>query len=281
MNEPIESSLIFDPEPYFLPLVGGEKTHKMTLMLGDCLDRMKEIPDGSIDMILCDLPYGTTGCKWDSVIPFACLWSEYRRLIRKCGAIVLTASQPFTSALVMSNAEWFRYSWIWVKNAAGGFAQAKNKPMPKHEDILVFSMGKTGHADQCKVRAPYFPQGLTSYGKEVRNTQSHRASAFEKRKNARASYIQEFTGYPDSILKFDVQRDGIHPTQKPVALMEYLIRTYSSEGDTVLDNCMGSGTTGVACVNESRSFIGIERDVSYFRAAEIRILEASRRFSEN
>ena len=243
-------------------------------MRGDCLGLMKAIPDASVDLILCDLPYGTTACKWDSVIPFDALWEQYKRIISGAGAIVLTAAQPFTSALVMSNTEWFRYSWMWAKNAPGGFAQAKNKPMSKHEDILVFSSGRTGHVSQCKNRAPYNPQGLQPYGKEIKNSVGHRASAFEKRSNARSSYVQEFTGYPDSILNFDCQRDGLHPTQKPVALMEYLIRTYTSEGMTVLDNCMGSGTTGVACANTGRKFIGIEMDEKYFEIAKDRIDKA-------
>ena len=247
---------------------------EIKLMHGDCLNLMKQLPDASVDMILCDLPYGTTSCNWDSVIPFDPLWEQYRRIAKKNAAIVLTASQPFTSALVMSNPLWFRYQWVWVKNAPAGFAQAKNKPMPKHEDVLVFSSGKTGHVSQCKNRVPYNPQGLIPYGKIVKNSKGHRASAFEKRGNARNEYFQEFTGYPDSILNFSCQRDGIHPTQKPVALMEYLIRTYTNEGETVLDNCMGSGTTGVACVNTNRNFIGMEMDDKYFEIAQRRIEDA-------
>ena len=244
---------------------------KFDLYNGNCLDVMKDIPDGSVDMILCDLPYGTTACKWDTVIPFEPLWDEYKRIIKKNGAIVLFGAQPFTSALVMSNPSWFRYQWVWVKNVPGGFAQAKNKPMPKHEDVLVFSSGKTGHISQCTNRVPYNPQGLTPYGKTIKNSKGHRASAFEKRVNARDEYVQEFTGYPDSVLHFDCQRDGIHPTQKPVALCEYLIKTYTNEGERVLDNCMGSGTTGVACMNTNRNFIGIEHDDKYFQIAKERI----------
>lgn len=242
-----------------------------TLVNAECISAMKEIPDGSIDLVLCDLPYGTTACKWDSIIPFEALWAQYKRIAKPNAAIVLTASQPFTSTLVASNLPWFRYSWVWVKNTPGGFAQAKNKPMPKHEDILVFSSGKTGHASQCSNRMPYHPQGLIPFGKEVKNSKSHRASAFESRKNARASYVQEFTCYPDSVLEVACERDGAHPTQKPVALMEYLIRTYTDKGDTVLDNTMGSGTTGVACVLTNRKFIGIEMDTDYFNIAADRI----------
>lgn len=246
----------------------------MKLINDDCMVAMTALPDGCVDLVLCDLPYGTTACAWDSVIPFDLLWAQYRRIAKPNAAIVLTASQPFTSALVMSNLEMFRYAWMWVKNAPGGFAQAKNKPMPKHEDVLVFSTGKTGHVSQCKDRVPYFPQGLTHSGKTIKNSKGHRASAFEARANARESYVQEFTGYPHSVLEFDVQREGIHPTQKPVALMEYLIRTYTNEGDTVLDNTMGSGTTGVACMNTGRDFIGMERDADYFAIAQKRILAA-------
>ena len=246
------------------------------MYLGDCLEVMAVLPDASVDMILCDLPYGTTACKWDTVIPFEPLWAQYRRIAKPNAAIVLTAAQPFTSALVMSNPDWFRYAWVWVKNVPGGFAQAKNKPMPKHEDVLVFSSGKTGHVSQCRNRMQYNPQGLKPYGKVVKNSAGHRASAFERRANARASYVQEFTGYPDSVLAFDCQRDGIHPTQKPVALMEYLIRTYTQEGEMVLDNCMGSGTTGVACVNLAREFVGIEIEPKYFDIACRRIEDAHR-----
>ena len=244
------------------------------LMLGDCLERMNEIPAGSIDLVLTDPPYGTTACKWDAVIPFAPMWAQVRRVLKPNGAVVLFSAQPFTSALVMSNSSNFKYQWVWKKNVAGGFAQAKNKPMPKHEDISVFSTGKTGHATQCKNRVPYNPQGIIPYGKEIKNSTSHRASAFEARKNARSSYVQEFTGYPDSVLEFDCERHGIHPTQKPVALMEYLIRTYTNTGETVLDFTMGSGTTGVACVNTGRQFIGIERDEGYFKIAQDRINNA-------
>lgn len=244
------------------------------LLFGDCLEEMRSISDGSVDMVLCDLPYGTTACAWDSVIPFAELWAEYRRVGTEKCAVVLTAGQPFTSALVMSNPEWFRYQWVWCKNMPAGFAQAKNKPMTQHEDVLVFSPAKTGHVSQCKNRMTYNPQDLTPLGKTVKNSKGHRGSAFEARANAKDSYVQEFTGYPNSVLHFDCQRDGIHPTQKPVALMEYLIRTYTNEGDTVLDNTMGSGTTGVAAMQTGRNFIGIERDADYFCIAAERIYGA-------
>jgi site-specific DNA-methyltransferase (adenine-specific) len=231
----------------------------MQLMLGDCLERMSEIEDGSVDMVLCDLPYGTTQNKWDAVIPLEPLWAEYWRVCK--GAVVLTASQPFTSALTVSALREFKYSWIWEKSAATGHLNAKRMPMKLHEDVLVFSRGT----------APYNPQGLQPLGKIVRrgnNGTNFGASGVEN--------FQEFTNYPRSIIRFAHEGKSVHPTQKPVALMEYLIRTYTNEGDTVLDNTMGSGTTGVACVNTGRDFIGIERDPTYFAIAEKRIAGARR-----
>lgn len=247
----------------------------VTLMLGNCLEMMRDIPDGSVDMVLTDPPYGTTVCKWDSVIPFEPMWEQLKRVTKKNGAIVMTAAQPFTSALIMSNAEMFKYCWVWAKNAPAGFAQAKNKPMSKHEDVAVFSLAKTGHVNQCKNRMVYNPQGVIPFGKEMKNSKSYKGSAFEARKNARSSYVQEFTGYPDSVINIPVERSGIHPTQKPVALMEYLIKTYTNEGETVLDFTMGSGTTGVAAKNLDRSFIGIELDENYFNIAKDRIQNAN------
>lgn len=228
-------------------------------MQGDCLELMRQLPDASVDLILCDLPYGTTQNKWDSVIPFADLWREYARICT--GAIVLTASQPFTSALVMSKQDWFRYAWVWEKSAATGHLNAKRMPMKLHEDVLVFSKSPT----------PYNPQGLEPYNRVTRrgsNGTNFGASGAEN--------FQEFTNYPRSILRYSGDPKTVHPTQKPVALMEYLIRTYTNDGDTVLDNCMGSGTTGVACANTGREFIGIERDEKYFAAARDRVLEAYR-----
>jgi site-specific DNA-methyltransferase (adenine-specific) len=226
------------------------------LFHGDCLELMRDIPDGSVDMILCDLPYGTTSCKWDSVIPFEPLWAEYRRICKSNAAIVLTASQPFTSSLVMSNSAWFRYEWIWQKKRPVGHLNARRRPMLSHESILVFSEN-----------APrYAPQGLVPYGKVNRRTTSG-----DNYGAAGISNFAEFTNYPRTVVEFDHDSNKLHPTQKPVALMEYLIRTYTNEGETVLDNCMGSGTTGVACVNTGRKFIGIEKDDKYFEVARDRI----------
>jgi site-specific DNA-methyltransferase (adenine-specific) len=227
------------------------------LRLGDCLVEMQSIADGSIDMILCDLPYGTTQNKWDSVIPFELLWQQYKRICK--GAIVLTASQPFTSVLVMSNAKDFRYQWVWEKAAATGHLNAKRMPMKLHEDVLVFS----------EKSAPYYPQGLMPFNKTVRR--GHNGGNFG---DSGKENFQEFTNYPRSIIRVANDPKPVHPTQKPVALMEYLIRTYTNEGEVVLDNCMGSGTTGVACVNTGRNFVGIEKDLDYFAIAEQRINQA-------
>ena len=236
------------------------KDENVWLMFGDCLERMKEIPDGSVDMILCDLPYGTTKNKWDSVIPFDALWAEYRRVTKPNAAIVLTASQPFTTALAASNLRWLKYSWVWEKSAATGHVHAKRMPMKLHEDVLVFS----------EKTPTYNPQGLQPFNKTVRrgsNGSNWHTAAHGNKEN-----FQEFTNYPRSILRVPHESKRVHPTQKPVALMEYLIRTYTNEGETVLDNCMGSGTTGVACANTGRKFIGIEMDEKYFDIAKNRIL---------
>ena len=227
------------------------------LMKGDCLELMKQIPDNSVDMILCDLPYGTTQNKWDSVIPFDQLWAEYRRICT--GAIVLTSSQPFTSLMVVSNLVDFKYSWVWEKSSATGHLNAKRMPMKLHEDINVF----------CKGPSPYNPQDLKPFNKIVRRGSN--GSNFGESGNEN---FQEFTNYPRSILRYQTDPKTVHPTQKPVALMEYLIRTYTHEGMTILDNCMGSGTTGVACANTRRKFIGIEMDEKYFEIAKNRVESA-------
>lgn len=231
---------------------------EVRLIRAECLAAMAALPDGSIDLVLCDLPYGTTQNKWDTVIPFDLLWAQYRRICK--GPIVLTASQPFTSALVMSNPDWFRYAWVWEKSSATGHLNAKRMPMKLHEDILVFS----------REAAPYFPQGLQPFNKVTRrgnNGTNFGASGTEN--------FQEFTNYPRSIIRFANDTKPVHPTQKPVALMEYLVLTYTEAGGLVLDNCMGSGSTGVACLRAGRKFIGIEQDASYFDFALRRLqLEA-------
>ena len=238
------------------------------LMMGDCLERMKEIPDGSVDMVLCDLPYGTTACKWDTVIPFAPLWEQYRRVAKPNAAIVLTASQPFTTRLISSNFEWFRYSLVWKKNTTTGFMQAKTRPHKAHEDILIFGRFKLGAQH---FHGTYNPQGVVSVGLR----QYSNARKEDHITGDRAPGVSDSgTGYPKSVLEFSSETKTVHPTQKPMALMEYLIRTYTNEGEIVLDNTMGSGTTGVACANTGRKFIGIEMDENYFNIAKERITKA-------
>ena len=232
----------------------------MQLLNGDCLQLMKQIPNKSIDMILCDLPYGTTQCKWDVLIPFEPLWEQYKRIIKDNGAIVLFGSQPFTTELNHSNLKMFRYEWIWIKNNSTGFQLANKRPLKKHEIISVF----------YRKQPTYNPQGLQVYGK-INRRKSTGDNWSEMNNN---EYIQRFTNYPTQILEFGYDKEKLHPTQKPVALLEYLIRTYTNEDDIILDNCMGSGSTGVACVNTGREFIGIELDENYYNIAKNRISQA-------
>lgn len=236
---------------------------KQEWKIGNCLELLPTIEDKSIDMILTDLPYGTTACKWDTIIPFEPLWEQYRRVIKDNGAIVLTASQPFTSALVMSNPKMFKYSWVWNKNRATGHVHAKNKPMKQHEDICIFSKGNTLHKTQSLNRMVYNPQGLTELPlntkRRTRNDSGDSAVMSERKSHHET--ITTHTGYPTSIVNFDIVmqcNDRIHPTQKPVALFEYLIKTYTNEGDIVHDSCLGSGTTLEACLNTNRNCIGGE-----------------------
>ena len=235
--------------------------NEIQLMHGDCLERMTEIPDGSVDMVLCDLPYGTTACKWDSVIPFEPLWAHYKRIAKKNAGIVLTASQPFTSALVMSNTKMFKYCWVWDKVKPSGFQIAKFRPMMQHEDVAVF----------CHGTPSYFPIKTPRIKPKMNAFRSPSESSPLAYSDGKARVYTDH--HPKSILTVSNanQRNRYHPTQKPVALMEYLIRTYTNEGEIVLDNTMGSGTTGVACVNTNRSFIGIEQNEEYFNIAKARI----------
>lgn len=245
------------------------------LLQGDCLERMREIPDNSVDMVLTDPPYGTTACKWDSIIPLEPMWEQLKRVIKPNGAIVMTASQPFTTTLISSNMEMFKYCWVWVKNRPTGAQHSKNRPMSKHEDVCVFSTAPMGHVSQLgKKRMSYNPQGIVDTG----NTKTVKEKGFHGRHiGARPNQVgktyQVFTGYPSTILEFSKEETHHHPTQKPVALMEYLIETYTNEGQTVLDFTMGSGTTGVACKRTGRKFIGIELDEKYFQIATQRILQ--------
>tara|TARA_B110000211_G_C13912072_1_gene478835 strand:- start:139 stop:843 length:705 start_codon:yes stop_codon:yes gene_type:complete len=228
-------------------------------MQGDCLERMKEIPDGSVDMILTDPPYGTTACKWDSIIPLEPMWEQLKRVIKPNGAIVMTASQPFTTTLISSQMKLFKYSWLWDKGQGTGFLNAKRQPLRSCEDVVVFYKKQPTYNPQMRLGfKPYkCKQGATktqNYGNQ-----------------SGAITVSDGSRYPLTLVAFN--RDGakVHPTQKPVALMEYLIKTYTNETDTVLDFTMGSGSTGVACVNTNRKFIGIELDEDYFRVAKERI----------
>lgn len=243
----------------------------------DCLEGMKRIPDKSVDMILCDLPYGTTACKWDTIIPFEPLWEQYERVIKDNGAIVLTASQPFTSALIMSNTSLYKYNFVWEKSKGNNFVHAKNMPLKFHEDICVFSKSPIGHISQLgDRRMTYNPQGLKRVNKKWSRPKHYENGHNLSRESHKLDRVIEFENYPTSILKYsnsDNRDRGLHPTQKPVALFEYLIKTYTNEGETVLDNCMGSGTTAIACINTNRNYIGFELDKKYCELANNRIKE--------
>jgi DNA modification methylase len=230
---------------------------------GDCLELMNDIPDESVDMILCDLPYGTTQCSWDSVIDFSRLWIQYERIIKTNGAIVLTASQPFTSKLIVSNINRFKYSMVWEKSKATGFLNAKKRPLVAHEDIVVF----------CKHTPPYYPQMTQGevYNKGVRKKQTEN-DVYGKFKQTEVK--SEGLRYPRSVVYFktaESEGDVIHKTQKPVTLFEYLIKTYTNEGETVLDNCSGSGTTAIACITTNRNYICIENDKKHFENSNRRV----------
>lgn len=231
---------------------------------GDCLELMKEIPSGSVDMVLTDPPYGTTACKWDSVIPFEPMWEQLKRIIKPNGAIVLFSQQPFTSYLICSNPKDFRYQFVWDKGYSTGFANANKMPLKKHEDVCVF----------YKKLPTYNPQGLIKIEPKIKVRKKGGAGeVMGKNGTENKEYFQTATNYPTSIIRTKKEK-AYHPTGKPVALLEYLIKTYTQEDETVLDFTMGSGSTGVACVNTNRKFIGIEKDDKYFEIAEKRIKDA-------
>ena len=241
--------------------------NNLKLLHGDCLDLMSDIPDKSVDMVMADPPYGTTACKWDSIIPLEPMWEHLKRVIKKNGAIAMTASQPFTTTLISSNMKMFKYEWIWEKNRGSNFAITKYQPMKEHENILIFSNGKTTYnpinqerlaSGKARVKSRI---GLMRGGDKGVYGDGMNADIYKMYSNLRC---------PRSVQKFNIE-NGLHPTQKPVPLMEYLIKTYTNEGETVLDFCMGSGTTGVACLNLNRRFIGIEKDPDYFKIATERI----------
>ena len=252
---------------------GGDDMELNRIYNEDCLEGMKRIPDGSVDMILCDLPYGTTACKWDTIIPFEPLWEQYERVIKDNGAIILTAAQPFTSVLVMSNPKIFRYQWYWNKNKVTGFANAKKQPLRNVEDIVVF----------YKKLPTYKPQGLIEINKTKKNGKSVGGETLRKNiedssgkgslRTSGHTYVQKYTNYPRQALYINSESKTVHPTQKPVALFEYLIKTYTNEGETVLDNCMGSGTTAIASMRTGRNYIGFELDEEYYKVAQKRIID--------
>jgi len=241
------------------------------LLQGDCLELIKNIPDKSIDMILCDLPYGTTQCKWDSIIPFEPLWEQYNRVIKDSGAIVLFGSEPFTSKLICSNIQNFKYNWIWQKNKATGFLNAKKQPLNDNETISVFYKKQCTYNPQMTKAEKVYKRGFVIRDVDEDIQQS---DCYGEQK----SFLQVDNGlrYPKRIQYFNnnFTRKQLHPTQKPVELCEYMIRTYTNEGDTVLDNCMGSGTTGVAALKLRRKFIGIELNNIYFEISKERIANA-------
>jgi site-specific DNA-methyltransferase (adenine-specific) len=269
-------------------MIGGKMFIK--LYEGECLEKMKSIEDDSVDLILADLPYGTTDrsgkkgsriFKWDSVIPLDELWKSYKRILKRNGTVVLTADQPFTSQLVLSNLDWFKYEWIWKKSRTTGFFTANYRPMKCTEDILVFSEGGAAAASRnsSKGNMVYNPQGLIEKRVKKKNSRKRLGKIlgveeFVGKNNKMlgdSEYEQKFTNYPNEILEFAIESDTKHPTQKPVPLMEYLIKTYSHEGDVVLDNVMGSGTTGIAALKCNRNFIGIEKEEEYFKMSVDRI----------
>lgn len=256
--------------------------YNIKLHFGDCLDKMKLIEDNSVDLVLCDLPYGSTKCKWDTIIDLDKLWLEYKRIIRKPnGVICLFGQQPFTSKLISSNYKWYKYNLIWKKNKTTQYLLANYRPMKCTEDICLFSPGGAAAASREKGNMTYNPQGLQPVNITKRNSSKrigkmlHQVHHLGENNKliSNSEYKQKFTNYPNEIIEFDIESNTIHETQKPILLLEYLIKTYSNENSLVLDNTMGSGSTGIACINLKRQFIGIELEEKYFELAKSRLLE--------
>jgi len=241
------------------------------LLQGDCLKLLPQIPDNYVDMVLCDPPYGTTACKWDSVIPLESMWKELKRVTKMNSSIILFGSEPFSSELRLSNIDMYKYDWVWHKSRVSHFAQAPYRPLTVIENIMCFSLG--GTSKNSRNRMYYVPQGTVACKKVCsgKGHSDHRPSKIKQN-----NYLQTITNYPNQLLDFKSDLAKLHPTQKPVALLEYLIKTYTLPGQIVLDFAMGSGTTGVACKNTNRKFIGIELDNKYFDIAKKRIYEAFR-----
>ncbi len=253
------------------------KSKTVTLLHGDCLKLFKKIPDNSVDMVLTDPPYGITVCKWDTIIPLKPMWKHLKRVVKKESAIVMTAVQPFTTVLISSNMKMFKYCWVWEKSRSSGIFNAKHKPMKNHEDVVVFSFGNC--ANKTKNRMTYNPQGLMVANKILRGTHRNNRHGFE-RKSHKEFIFQKNTNYPTSLIKIKSEQKISHETQKPVALMEYLIKTYTNKNDVVLDFAMGSGTTGVAARRLDRTFIGMELRKDFFQIAEQRINDVEKRIAK-
>ena len=258
-------------------------SNDIKIVQGDCLDVMKKIPSDSVHLILCDLPYGSTRCKWDSVIDTDKLWTEYKRiLVKPTGVVLLFAQQPFTTKLIAANYDWFKYNLIWKKNKTTQFLLANYRPMKCTEDVCVFSPGGAAAASKEKGNMTYNPQGLVSVNIVKKNSEKRIGKMLNQIHHlgqnnkliSNTEYKQSFTNYPNEILEFDVEYDTVHETQKPVKLIEHLIRTYSNEGNVVLDNTMGSGTTGIGCVRTNRKFYGIELEKKYFDLSKERLVKA-------
>ena len=241
----------------------------MKLLQGDCLELMKYIPNKSVDMILCDLPYGTTDCSWDEIIPFDKLWEQYERIIKDDGAIALFGNEPFSSALRMSNIKLYKYDWKWDKINGANFLNVKYQPLKNIEDVMIFSKARITNGKRIPIK--YNPQGFVEEIVDKINTSDYDGTFGSSSVKKGKKFKTTGKGYPKCLVKFKKDNDKLHPTQKPVELLEYLIKTYTNEEDVVLDNCMGSGSTGVAAKNTNRSFIGIELDSTYFNIAKERI----------
>ena len=250
---------------------GGSGVELNKIYNEDCLEGMNRIPNGSVDMILCDLPYGTTACKWDTIIPFEPLWEQYERIIKDDGAILLFGSEPFSSKLRLSNQILYKYDWVWDKITGANFLNVKYQPLKNIENIMVFSKGRITNGKRQPIK--YNPQGFEITELEKENTSDYNGSFGNSSVKKGKRYKTTGKNYPKCILTFKRDKERLHPTQKPVALFEYLIKTYTNEGETVLDNCMGSGTTAIASMRTGRNYIGFELDEEYYKVAEQRIID--------
>lgn len=248
---------------------------KYSLLQGDCLTILPQIPSTSIDLVLCDLPYGTTASTWDKAIPMDRLWEQYKRLIKPNGVIVLFASGIFVPRVILTNLPWYKYMWIWVKSNSGNFVHAKNRPLTKHEQILVFSPAPMGHKSQLgDKRMTYNPQGLIPCHQTIKAGKGRFGTVAGVRPSQKTEFEREYTNYPtDVLMEFPevAASKKLHTNEKPIPLLEYLIKTYTDEGALVLDNCMGSGSCGIACQNTNRNFLGIELDEKYYNITKERM----------